>query len=192
MSIIAPTVPAPILPRRRQLLFGATFASAGFGAFILTAVGMYLQARAPIESTWLSEHAIPLTQPNVQLGTLIMSLFTVQWAAYSIKRDDRGHAFLALAITLLFGLAFLNQTWFLFTQIGLPMATVEGPLFYLVVGGHLVMVGVAIVFLALMTVRAIGGNFSSSYPDGLSAAALFWHAMVAMYTVVWLTVYIMK
>ncbi len=47
-------------------------------------------------------------------------------------------------------------------------------------------------FFALMTLRALGGSFSSRYPEGFSAATLFWHSTVALYTVVWLAVYVMK
>jgi len=44
----------------------------------------------------------------------------------------------------------------------------------------------------LMGIRTLGGQFSSRLPDGVSAAALFWHVSVALYSVLWLAVYIMK
>jgi len=190
-ALLPNTAPAPILPRRRQLLFGSAFASVAWAMFLLTLVGMYLQARQG-DAAWLGENVLRLTQPNVQFGTLILSLFTVQWAVYSIARNDRGHAYLALAITLLFGVAFINQTTFLYDEAGIKLASAEGPLFYAVTGGHLAMLIVALIFLALMSVRALGGNFSERYPDGLSAAALFWYVNVGLYAVIWLAVYIMK
>lgn len=186
------TAPAPI-PRRRQLLFGASFASAGWAMLILTLLGTYLAVRSGDRTLWLNGKNIPLTQPNVQLGTLIMSSVMIQWAVHSIARDDRGHAYLALGITSLMGLAFLNQTWFLYTQTGIRLAAdKEGAVFYALTGTHLAMVACAVIFVALMSIRALGGSFSSRYPDGLSAAALFWHVTVALYTPIWLAVYIMK
>jgi heme/copper-type cytochrome/quinol oxidase subunit 3 len=61
-----------------------------------------------------------------------------------------------------------------------------------VTGGHLAMVGAAMVFLVLMAFRALGGNFSSRQPDGIAAAAVLWDAAVAVYAVIWFAVYIQK
>jgi len=191
-NMIPVTAPAPVLPRRRQLLF-ATGLAVGFWVILnMTLVGEYLQKRGGDRVAWLKEHPIPLTQPNMQMGTLVFSVFMVQWAVHAIRKDDRGHAYLALGITLVLGLAFINQTWFLLTQIGLPMGSAEGPTFYAVIGTHLAMMACGLIYVALMGLRALGGSFSSRHPDGLSAAALFWHATVAMYSVIWLAVYIAK
>jgi heme/copper-type cytochrome/quinol oxidase subunit 3 len=192
MSLIPATAPAPVLPRRRQVLFGTAFASAGFAILILTLIGLYLEARAGDRALWLSENNIPLTQPNVQFGTLLIGSVMAQWAAYSISRDDRGHTYLALGITILTGLAFINQTWFLLSEVGMLVTQAEGPYFYAVVGSHLAMVGAALLFLGAVTLRALGGNFSSRNSDAVSAAAMFWHVTVALYSVLWLAVYIMK
>ncbi len=192
MRLIPASAPAPVLPRRRQVLYASAYAAAAFAMLTLTLVGMYLEARSGQRALWLSENNIPLTQPNMLFGTLLIGAVTAQWAVYSIARDDRGHAYLAIAITLLMGLAFINQTWFLMTEVGLGMAQAEGPYFYAVVGSHLAMLIAAIGFFAITGLRALGGSWSSRNPDAVSAAALFWHVNVAVYAVVWLAVYIMK
>jgi heme/copper-type cytochrome/quinol oxidase subunit 3 len=192
MSVIPAGVAAPHPPRRRQLLFASAFASAASALLILTLVGAYLEARSGAGGQWLASNNIPLTQPTMQLFTLLMSSFTVQWVVYAIARDNRTHAYLASAITLVLGLAVLNQTWFLYTQVELPLSSVEGPYFYAVTGAHLAMLGAAILFLGLNALRALGGAMSARNPDGLSAAALFWHVTVALYGVIWLGVYVLK
>ena len=192
MSVADVELPPPVLPRRRQLLVGAALASVGCTMFLVTALGQYLAARGVAGEIWLSENVIPLAQPNVVLFTLLMSAVTVQWAVYAIARDDRGHTYLAIGMTLMFGLAVVVQTWFLFTRIGLGVGQAEGGLFYAVTGGHLAMVVGGLIFLALVGLRALGGSYSSTHPDGVSAAALFWHVTVGLYMVVWLAVYIMK
>jgi heme/copper-type cytochrome/quinol oxidase subunit 3 len=192
MSVARVDLPPPVYPRRRQLLFGSAFAAAACGMFLFTVVGQYLSARSDAGDTWLSENSIPLAQPNVILFTLLMSAVTAQWAVYSIARDDRGHTYLALGMTLMFGLAVVVQSWFLYTQVELGIDRAEGGLFYAVTGGHLAMVVAGLVFFALVGLRALGGSYSSAYPDGVSAAALFWHVTVGLYMVVWLAVYIMK
>ena len=184
-------VPAP--PRRRELLFGTAFASAGVVMVLITLIGAYLNARgaAPV-ATWLAKNAIPLTQPNMMMGTLVMSAVTMQWAVWSIDRDDRGHTYMALGLTLLLGAAYLNQVSFLYSQVKVTMAQVEGPLFYATTGTHVAMVIGAMIFVVLMGFRALGGQFSSRQPDGIGAAAVFWHATVASFVLVWVAVYILK
>ena len=49
-----------------------------------------------------------------------------------------------------------------------------------------------LIFIVLMGFRALGGQFSSRQPDGISAAAVYWYACVAVYALVWVAVYIMK
>jgi heme/copper-type cytochrome/quinol oxidase subunit 3 len=192
MADTALALPRAAQPRRRELLFATAFATAGVVMCLLTLMGAYLAARNAGGAQWLADNNIPLAQPNMQMLTLAMSVVTMQWAVYSISRDDRTHTYLALGVTLLLGAAFVNQTTFLYKQAGVTMAQPEGPVFYAVTGGHLAMVLAGMIFLLLMGFRALGGQFSSRQPDGISAAAVYWHACVALYVVVWVGVYIMK
>jgi heme/copper-type cytochrome/quinol oxidase subunit 3 len=61
-----------------------------------------------------------------------------------------------------------------------------------VTAGHLAMVVAGMIFMALMGFRTLGGQFSSRMPDGISAAAIFWYATVALYAVIWFAVYVQK
>ena len=139
-----------------------------------------------------ADNAIPLTQPNMQLLTIGMSAVTMQWAFWSIARDDRYHAYMAIGVTLLLGVAFVNQTSFLYSEAGISITQPEGPLFYAVTGGHLAMVVAGLIFLILMGFRTLGGQYSSRQPDGIGAAAVFWYATVALYAVIWFAVYVQK
>lgn len=185
-------LPPAVLPRRRELLFGTALATAGIVMALVTLIGHYIATRDAAGAAWLAENDIPLTQPNMQLVTLGMSAVTMQWAVYAIARDDRYHAYMALGLTLLLGVAFVNQTSFLYTMAGITIDQPEGPLFYGVTAGHLAMVVGGIVFLVLMAFRALGGQFSSRQPDGIAAAALYWYACVGLYVVLWFAVYVQK
>ncbi|HNH96014.1 MAG TPA: hypothetical protein PLY51_10650, partial [Microthrixaceae bacterium] len=116
-------LPAPLQPRRRELIFGTAFATAGVVAVMATLIGYYLAARNAGGADWFSANTIPLTQPNMQALTLAMSVVTMQWAVYAIARDDRTHTYLALGITLLLGAAFVNQSIFLFKQAAVTAVT---------------------------------------------------------------------
>jgi len=63
---------------------------------------------------------------------------------------------------------------------------------FAVVGAHVAMVLVGLLMVAVMAFRTFGGQFSSRYPDGWSAAALYWHTTVGVYVLVWYAVYVTK
>ncbi len=192
-TTIAPAqLPPVVLPRRRELLFGTALATAGLVMALVTLIGHYIATRDAAGAAWLAENDIPLTQPNMQLITLGMSAVTMQWAVYAIARDDRYHTYMALGVTLLLAVAFVNQTSFLYSMAGVTMDQPEGPLFYGVTAGHLAMVVGGLIFMALMAFRALGGQYSSRQPDGIAAAALYWYACVGLYAIIWFAVYVQK
>lgn len=192
MADAALALPPAAQPRRRELIFGTAFATGGVVMVMATLVGAYLAARNAAGSEWLANSDIPLTQPNMQLLTLCMSVVTMQWAVHAIARDDRPNTYLALGVTLLLGVAFVNQQTFLYKQSSVVLADPGGAIFYALTGSQVAMVVIGLVFIALMAFRALGGQFSSRQPDGISAAAVYWYACVAVYAVVWIAVYIMK
>jgi len=192
-TTIAPAqLPPVVLPRRRELLFGTALATAGLVMALVTLIGHYIATRDAAGAAWLAENDIPLTQPNMQLITLGMSAVTMRWAVYAIARDDRYHTYMALGVTLLLAVAFVNQTSFLYSMAGVTMDQPEGPLFYGVTAGHLAMVVGGLIFMALMAFRALGGQYSSRQPDGIAAAALYWYACVGLYAIIWFAVYVQK
>lgn len=196
--VIPDAPPAPILPRRRQLLVGTALATASATVLVLTLLGHYVAARNAVvvpdgDSAWFDGITVPLTQPTMGLATLLMSSVTLQWAVWSISRDDRPNTYLALGVTGLLGLAFVNQMVFLFSDMGLVMGTnPEAPVFYAVSAAHLAMVIGGLIFGLISALRAFGGQFGSSRPDGISAVALHWHVTVLLFGVLWYAVYITK
>lgn len=189
---VEPTTGTVALPRRREMLFGSAFATAGVSMLIVVLVANYLIERTAGGSNWLADNQIPLTQPNMMLLTLGMSVVTMQWAVYSISRDDRYHAYMAIGATLLLGLAFVNQTTFLYKMAGVTIEQPEGPLFYAVTAGHLAMMILALAFLVLVLFRVFAGQYSSRMPDGVGAVAILWYAGVALYALIWFAVYVQK
>lgn len=189
--------PAPPLQRPRVLMVGTAFASAAAIMVLLGMIGVYLTQRGAVLAagdTWLPEGVtIPLSQPNIMMATLLMGSVAVQWAVYAIARDDRINAYMALGLTLLFGVMVIVMTTYLYSLMELDVAgSPQGVLLYAITGGHLAFLIGTMVFLALMSFRALAGQFTSRQHDGVSAAALAWHAQVAIFFVIWLAIYITK
>lgn len=194
--------PAP--PRRpRVLLVGTTLASAASIALFAGLLAAYFAVRADFTAggeRWLPDGAtIPLSPGNMTMVTLVMSLVTVQWAVHAGKHRDRGHAYFAIALTVLLGIAHVVQLGFLFTQWGLPLnapseedPTLQAVLLFTIFGLHLAMVAAALIFLTLMFLRSLGGQLTGRDVEGLSAAALYWYVTVAIFTVLWYGILIVK
>jgi cytochrome c oxidase subunit III len=125
--------------------------------------------------------------------TLTMSLVTVAWIVQALRNEDRTHALIAFAVTLLLGAAFINVTVFGWQQLGLGVASsTPALLIYTVTGLVVAMVGVGMLFLTVMAFRALGGQLTGRSAEGVVAAVLFWYVTVAVYAVVWYTVTITK
>jgi heme/copper-type cytochrome/quinol oxidase subunit 3 len=188
----------PAEPRRpRVLLVGSALGSAAFAVAILGLVGAYTRARADVLAAgdeWLPDGTvIPLTSPNMGFVTLLMSAVTMQWAVYALRNHDRTHASLALGLTALFGVAFINSTAYLYSEMGFAIAeTPQAVLVYAITGLHLAMVVVGLVFAAAMAFQALGGQLTGRSAEGMAAAALFWYVTIGIYSVVWYAIYITK
>ena len=193
-----PALAPPPEPHRPRVLFvGTAFAAAGVCMAFLGLIAMYITVRSEAlagGNTWLPEGAvIPLTPPNVAMATLLMSVVTLQWAIYAIGNRDRTNAYLALGITVLLGAAYANSTAYLYSQMGLVIADrAAGLLIYAISGAHLVLTIAALLYIGVVALRALGGEYTPRDHEGLSAAALFWYATVAVYAVIWYTIFITK
>ena len=192
------TAPAPEPRRPRVLLIGSAFGSVASALVVLTTLGVYLQVRDDfIDSGGTGgvpdDFVLPLTPGGMGMVTLAMSLVTISWAVWALRRDDRPHAYLAVGVTLLLGIAFVNATVYLYQQLSLPLVfSGLGGLFYIVTGAHLVMVVVDMVFVAVMGFQSLGGQLTGRDAEGMSAAALYWYVTVLVYSVIYYGIYITK
>ncbi len=189
--------PAPAVQRPRVLVVGAAFAAAASFTVFIGLIGIYLAARVDVVGSgtaWLPEGAtIPLQQPNTMFITLIMSVFTMQWAVAAIAKNDRVNSYLAMGLTLMLGIATIVMTTYLWYLMELDIASgIQGVLIYTITGAHIVMLVLAMIFVALMGLRALGGQFTARQHDGITAAAVFWYAMVAVYALIWISIYVTK
>jgi heme/copper-type cytochrome/quinol oxidase subunit 3 len=194
---IAGAPPAPV-QRPRVLVVAAGFASVATAMYFLSLLGVYLAMRSQTirnGNDWIpSDNAPPLTQPNIMMFTLLISIVTMQWAVWAIKNDDRVNTYLALGVTLLFGVSFVNMAAYLYSVMGFDISSKSAVavLIYAITGSHVVMIIAAMVFVGLMAFRALGGQFTSRQHDGISAAALFWHTNVFVFFLIYLVIYITK
>jgi heme/copper-type cytochrome/quinol oxidase subunit 3 len=197
----APVAPLELVPaapprRPRVLLIGASLGAAASALVILAMIAIYLRYRADVlasgEPLFPEDVAIPLSPGNMNMATLTMSLVTASWTTWALRNQDRAHAYLALGLTLLFGVASIVETAYLYQQTGMPVRTGVGVFFYTITGSHIAMTVVGLLFLALMGFQALAGQLTGRDSESMSAAVLYWYATVGVYAVVWYAIYITK
>jgi heme/copper-type cytochrome/quinol oxidase subunit 3 len=194
--IAADQMPAAELPRPRTLLVGTVFAIVACGMFFAGAFGIYLKLRNEVVTSggrWLAPNQISLVPGGMMMVTSAMSVVTMAWAVQAIRNDDRKNAYIALGITLLFGVANLNQQVFYYIDMKLEVAGANADLLiYVITGAHVAMLIGAMIFVALASFRALAGQYTSRQSDGIQAAFYFWTATMLMYTLIYYGIYVTK
>jgi len=200
LALSAP--PAPELSRNRTLLVGTAFAAV---ASIMVFVGLfavYIAVRQNNEflvenglggTLWFPEGAVQIAPGTMMMFTTWISAFSISWAVQAIRNDDRRNAYVALGLTVLMGAAVINQMAFAISDFGLPVdRSTPALMLYVIYGSYIVFLAIAIVFVSLMAIRAIAGQFNSRNADGVQAAAIYWYATVIVYLPVWYLITITK
>ena len=193
-ALALPAGPTPARPR--VLLIGTALASAATVMTFAGLIGIYLSVRSDAlakSGTWLPKGtSLSLTAGNITIATMILSGITMWWAVDAVGRNDRQSAYLALALTIFFGVAVINATSFMLSQSGLPASSAAGGLIYTVTGAYIAMIIGGMGFAGVMTFRTLGGEFHGRDREGLTAAAVFWYATIAVQALIWLAIYVTK
>ncbi len=188
--------PAAPPARPRVLLVGTALAVAGTVMAFAGLIGVYLAQRHAVLAqggTWLPDGtSLPLTPGTIGMATMALSGVTIWWAVDAVGRNDRPSAYLALGITIMFGLAVINATTFLYKEMGLAVNSKPGLLIYTVTGAHLAMIVAGLVYAVVMTFRTLGGEYQGRDREGLVSAAVFWYATIGVYAVIWYAIYVTK
>lgn len=188
--------PPPPPARPRVLLIGTGFALGAIAMAFGGVIAVYLERRSQTLATgqpWLPKGVvIDLTPGNVALVGLVISAFIIQWAVYSISHDDRPRAYLALGLTVLLGLAYINSMAFYWTQMKITVHDPVGLLIFTLTGMHVAMAGAGMIFVGLMAFRTLGGQYSGRDKEGVVAATIYWDVMVLLYAVIWYTIFVVK
>jgi heme/copper-type cytochrome/quinol oxidase subunit 3 len=164
---------------------------------VAAGLGIYLNFRNSTPnpgSTWIPTGVdIPNAPLVMAVVTAVLSSITAQWVVHASRSRDRGHTFLAVGVTLVFGLAYLNMILASVNMAGIPVGSTAWANMALSLTGLVLVFGViGLVYLALMAVRAMGGEEGDDGSAPIAAAVVFWHFCVAAWIAVWYVVYVVK
>ena len=189
--------PAPEPGRRRTLLVGTLFVIAAGTVLIGALLAGYFSARDLARAAgepWPPEEVL---LPNVPLFvgymTLLMSSFTAQWAVAAIRGRDRRTMYVAIGLTLVLGLAFVNALSFSWSQLGVAAESSRfATTMFAVTVTHLLIVIAAHIALVVTGFRALGGQFSPDNHEFVISAVAFWHFSVGAGLVVWYCIWFLE
>lgn len=196
MTTTTTGLPSAEVTRPRTVLVGTMFASAASFMAFVGVVLVYISERAQARTDgveWFADGAVELGPAGFVFATLILSIFTVQWAVQAINAGDRTNALVALALSGLFGAAVFNQLWFIMNDSGFALSASNSEfMFFVVLGTFVVFMIAAVGFVTLTFLRALIGQFGPRKADAVAAAAFYWNTVVAMYAIAWYVIFVTK
>lgn len=187
--------PAPAPPPQRQVLVGTALAGVATVMLVggMLAVWILLRERAlDAGDTWVPDGVvIPEVPSNVMLIGIWGLVVFAQWASYAAHRGDRAHTALALSIVGVMALAIINAQAYVYSQIELPIAdSGYAGMFFAVTGTMVALLVIGIVFTAIAAFRFLGGRLADR--EVVAANTLYWYVLAAVFSAVWLIVYVTK
>lgn len=187
--------PAPAPAPRRQLFVGTAIACAAGAMLYGTMTAMYLAFRDDALSSgeeWRPKSAVvPEVATNIMWISFLAIFVFSQWAVYAARREHRTYVGVALGLVAIVALADINAQAFTYFQMGLGVA--DGTyqlLFYALTGTFLALMIIGLVFTLVAAFRYLGGRTADR--EILSAHAMYWYFMGAVYTTLWFVVYVTK
>jgi cytochrome c oxidase subunit 3 len=160
-----------------------------FGAFFTA----YFFIRVVNGDPWPA-HGTELPKIVALFNTMILvsSSFTLHWAETCIKNDNHRGLRAGILSTFLLGATFLFIQINEYVHIGFsPQDHAQGTIFYGLTGLHGAHVFIGLTLLAMVTIRAFRGHYSSKEHRGVEVPGIYWHFVDIMWIIVYLTVYIL-
>jgi cytochrome c oxidase subunit 3 len=157
----------------------------------LIASYLYLEIR---NGSWHlpTELAIPLINTFILLGSSIPIHYM---AGNGIAKGNQRNLKLGLFLTMLMGTIFLGGQVYeysgLFGQNFTPQTTVFGSSFFTLTGFHGLHVTVGLIFLLIVWLRALRGDFTKKKHWAFQAGEMYWHFVDGVWVVVFSVVYLL-
>lgn len=133
--------------------------------------------------------------PLINTILLVTSSFTLTWAHHALRKNNRQHLKIGLALTVLLGVAFLilqiEEYVHAYTELGLTLGSgIYGATFFMLTGFHGAHVTMGAIILTVMLVRTLRGHFSPEQHFGFEAAAWYWHFVDVVWIALFVFVYV--
>lgn len=131
--------------------------------------------------------------PFIATCLLVLSSVTIQLGVWAIQKGDRSALIRWLIISITLGLVFLTMQMYDYSQLPFSSGdTIYGTTFYTLTGFHGAHVAGGVVFMLVILVRSMGGQFSASRHEAVEACSFYWHFVDVVWIALFATLYIVK
>ena len=156
----------------------------------LIASYLYLEIR---NGSW--QLPTDLTYPLINTFILLGSSIPIRVAGAGIAAGNQRNLKLGLSLTILMGAAFLGGQVYeysnLFGQHFTPQATIFGSSFFTLTGFHGLHVTIGLIFLIIVLLRALRGDFTAKKHWAAQAGEMYWHFVDGVWVFVFSLVYLL-
>jgi len=156
----------------------------------LIAAYLYLEIR---NGSW--QLPTDLTYPLINTFILLGSSIPVRVAGAGIARGNQRNLKLGLSLTIFMGAAFLGGQVYeysnLFGQHFTPQATIFGSSFFTLTGFHGLHVTIGLIFLIIVLLRSLRGDFTAKNHWAAQAGEMYWHFVDGVWVFVFSLVYLL-
>ncbi|MGI9060818.1 MAG: cytochrome c oxidase subunit 3 [Ktedonobacteraceae bacterium] len=133
--------------------------------------------------------------PLVNTIILLLSSIPVRFAGAGIAKGNRRNLVIGLTGTIILGAIFLGGQIYeygsLFGESFTPQTQAFGSAFFTLTGFHGLHVTIGVIFLLIMLIRSLRGDFTAKNHFGVQAAEMYWHFVDVVWVVVFSTVYLL-
>jgi heme/copper-type cytochrome/quinol oxidase subunit 3 len=144
----------------------------------------------------------PPLEPRLPVGVTAANTVVLLWSSVAMIAAGRGRArgdrraFLrGLSVAAALGGLFLavqGYEWFRLVSFGLTVTSgVYGGTFYTLIGAHAAHLMAALAWLGIVRARAARGAFTGPRAAAVTACAMYWHFVVALWPVLYVAVYLL-
>jgi heme/copper-type cytochrome/quinol oxidase subunit 3 len=157
----------------------------------LIAAYLYLEIRQPHGWQLPSELWFPLVNTFI----LLASSFPVHFAGINAVKGNMRNVKIGFLGTIVMGAIFLSGQIYeysgLFGKHFTPQATIFGSSFFTLTGFHGAHVTVGLLFLLIVWLRTLRGDFNAKRHFPIEAAEMYWHFVDGVWVIVFSTVYLL-
>jgi len=156
----------------------------------LIAAYLYLEIR---NGNW--QLPTELWFPLVNTAILLGSSFPAHFAGTNAAKGNMRNVKIGFIATIVMGAIFLSGQVYeysgLFGKNFTPQSTVFGSSFFTLTGFHGLHVTIGLIFLLIVWLRTLRGDFSAKRHFPLEAAEMYWHFVDGVWVIVFSTVYLL-
>ncbi len=124
---------------------------------------------------------------------LLLSSVTMQMGVFAIRRGNVRALTRWTAITIVLGLVFLCGQVYDYSTLDFTIRDgVYGSTFYTLTGFHGAHVFGGVVYLSIVLIRSMTGQFTARHHAAVEGASMYWHFVDVVWVALFLTLYVLK